>query len=86
MEIVKNRILEGVHKIKKIDKVEKAIVMIGDTGVGKSTLLSYLAGNDLTVQQVGLKLCLVSPRESRIKIGHEKYSETSLPNEVLIGD
>ena len=58
--------------------------MLGDTGVGKSTLMSYLAGEDLKIKQVGLKPCLSNIENSHIKIGHLKYSETSLPNEVCI--
>ena len=60
--------------------------MIGDTGVGKSTIMSYLAEEDLKVEMRGLKYCLVACESNKIKIGHQKYSETSLPNEVVIGN
>ena len=59
--------------------------MIGDTGVGKSTIMSYLSEDDLKVEQRGLKACLVGSESNQIKIGHHKYSETSLPNAVCIG-
>lgn len=48
--------------------------MIGDTGVGKSTIMSYLSGSKLVVKYDGLKPTLDNPGESKIKIGHEKYS------------
>lgn len=48
--------------------------MIGDTGVGKSTIMSFLNGSKLVVKYDGLKPTLDNPNESKIKIGHEKYS------------
>ncbi len=48
--------------------------MVGDTGVGKSTIMNYLAGNRLVVKWEGLKPKLLTDGPSIIKIGHEKYS------------
>lgn len=48
--------------------------MIGDTGVGKSTIMSYLNGTKLIVKYDGLKPTLDNHGESMIKIGHEKFS------------
>ena len=48
--------------------------MIGDTGVGKSTIMSFLSGSKLVVKYDGLKPTLDNSGESKIKIGHEKYS------------
>lgn len=58
--------------------------MIGDTGVGKSTIMSFLNGSKLVVKYDGLKPTLDNPGQSKIKIGHEKYSETSIPTKVVI--
>ena len=58
--------------------------MIGDTGVGKSTIMSFLAGSELVVRFDGLKPILDTVQKTRIKIGHEKYSETSIPTKVVI--
>ena len=58
--------------------------MIGDTGVGKSTIMSFLSGSKLVVKYDGLKPTLDNPGHSKIKIGHEKYSETSIPTKVVI--
>jgi hypothetical protein len=44
--------------------------MIGDTGVGKSTIMSYLNGSKLVVKYDGLKPTLDNIGESKIKIGH----------------
>ena len=48
--------------------------MIGDTGVGKSTIMSYLSGAQLVIKYKGLKPTLDNLNQSKIKIGHEKYS------------
>ena len=48
--------------------------MIGDTGVGKSTIMSFLSGHELVVKFDGLKPTLDTVGQARIKIGHEKYS------------
>lgn len=58
--------------------------MIGDTGVGKSTIMSFLAGSELIIKFDGLKPTLDTTKKTIIKIGHEKYSETSVPTKVVI--
>ncbi len=50
------------------------MLVIGDTGVGKSTIMSFLAGSNLVVRYEGLKPTLDNSGASKIKIGHEKYS------------
>ena len=57
--------------------------MIGDTGVGKSTIMAFLSVAEMTVRYDGLKPVLDCPNHA-IKIGHEKYSETSIPNKLVI--
>ncbi len=45
----------GVQAI-PVDNVNKqAVIMIGDTGVGKSTIMSFLNGSKLVVKYDGLK-------------------------------
>ena len=39
-------------------KNEEAILVIGDTGVGKSTLINFLSGSNLYVKDGGLKTIL----------------------------
>jgi hypothetical protein len=48
--------------------------MIGDTGVGKSTIMTFLSGDELVIRFDGLKPTLDTVKKTRIKIGHEKYS------------
>ena len=62
------------------------MLVIGDTGVGKSTIMSFLSGSNLVVRYEGLKPTLDNAGASKIKIGHEKYSETSVPTKVVIED
>jgi ABC-type nitrate/sulfonate/bicarbonate transport system ATPase subunit len=63
------------------------VLVIGDTGVGKSTILSLMAGRNLVVKHNGLNTVIDSvDSSSTLKIGHEKYSQTSIPTKVVIGN
>ncbi len=46
--------------------------------------MSFLAGSKLMVRYDGLKPTLDNAGENKIKIGHQKYSETSIPTKVVI--
>lgn len=81
---LKSMIKDGIASIPKDPNADQAVIVIGDTGVGKSTILSFLSGEDLYVRYDGLKPILDCPNSQKIKIGHEKYSETSVPNKILI--
>lgn len=81
---LKAMIKNGIASIPKDPNAEQAVIVIGDTGVGKSTILAFLSGQELYVRYDGLKPVLDCPNNKNIKIGHEKYSETSIPNKVLI--
>lgn len=74
----------GVEAIPVDNENQDAVIMIGDTGVGKSTIMSFLSGSKLVVKYDGLKPTLDNLGQSKIKIGHEKYSETSIPTKVVI--
>ena len=63
-------IREGIEAIPADKDNSQAIIVIGDTGVGKSTILSFLSGSDLIVRFDGLKPTLDNVNQSRIKIGH----------------
>lgn len=84
LEKLKDLIKKGISAIPKQEKAEEAIIVIGDTGVGKSTIMNFLAGNLLMVRVQGLKPKLVCEAETDIKIGHQKYSETSIPTRTII--
>ncbi len=81
---LKDLIKKGMSAIPKDEAASEAIIVIGDTGVGKSTIMNFLAGNPLMVRCQGLKPKLVCEAETNIKIGHEKYSETSIPTRTII--
>lgn len=67
-------IRNGISSIPKDEQANEAIIVVGDTGVGKSTIMNFLAGNKLVVRCEGLKPKLVTEGASILKIGHEKYS------------
>jgi putative ribosome biogenesis GTPase RsgA len=48
-------IRDGIEAIPKDNENSQAIIVIGDTGVGKSTILSFLSGAELVVKFDGLK-------------------------------
>lgn len=71
---------------------EEAIIVIGNTGAGKSTFVNYLAGctmkfvrcKDLGISGIGKTVVVASKREGGSKdelmpIGHEKESKTFMP-------
>lgn len=75
----------GLEAIPIDRETNQAVIVIGDTGVGKSTIMSFLAGSNLVVRYDGLKPYLDNANNSnKIKIGHEKYSETSVPTKAVI--
>ena len=71
---LKNMIHNGISRIPKDPNANEAVIVIGDTGVGKSTILAFLSGAELFVRYDGLKPTLDCPNNPYIKIGHEKYS------------
>lgn len=78
-EMIKN----GISRIPKDPNCNEAIIVIGDTGVGKSTIMAFLSGAEMTVRYDGLRPIL-DCSNAQIKIGHEKFSETSVPNKIVI--
>lgn len=81
---LKEMIRKGVQAIPVDSTSESAVLVIGDTGVGKSTILSFLSGAELTVRLDGLKPRLDNTEGGMIKIGHEKFSETSVPTKIVL--
>lgn len=77
-------IKQGVSAIPNDKTHQEAVLTIGDTGVGKSTLLSYLNGAKLTVRVEGMKPVIDTKDTKALKIGHERFSETSAPVKVVI--
>ncbi len=62
------------------------MLIIGDTGVGKTTILSFLARRKLVVKIVGLNTVIDSEDSEGLKIGHDRFSETTIPSKVIIDD
>lgn len=74
LQRLKEMIKKGVEAIPIDNTSESAVLMIGDTGVGKSTIMSFLSGAQLTVRLDGLKPSLDNREGGLIKIGHQKFS------------
>ena len=47
---IKEMIRQGISRIPKDGNCNEAIIVIGDTGVGKSTILTFLAGEEMIVR------------------------------------
>jgi len=67
---LKNMIHNGISRIPKDPDANEAVIVIGDTGVGKSTILAFLSGAEMFVRYDGLKPTLDCPNNPYIKIGH----------------
>ena len=81
---LKRLIETGVSSIPVDKKHKEAILVIGDTGVGKTTILSYLARRKLIIKIQVLNTILDSDDKTGLKIGHDKFSETTVPSKILI--
>lgn len=77
---IKNKITEGYQAIHAEDEV---ILVIGNTGSGKSTLVNYLAGARLIAEKKGFGKLLIAvpePISSEMRVSHKLKSETAIPN------
>ena len=52
---LKQMIKAGVSQIPIDQNSKHAVLVIGDTGVGKSTIINFLSGDELVVKYDGLK-------------------------------
>lgn len=67
---LKSMIKNGIASIPKDPNADQAVIVIGDTGVGKSTIPAFLSGQELFVRYDGLKPILDCPNNQNTKIGH----------------
>ncbi|WP_425364407.1 hypothetical protein [Candidatus Tisiphia endosymbiont of Mystacides longicornis] len=71
------------------ENVKKAVLVVGKTGAGKSTLVHVLSGNELQAIRDDatseLVIDAIQPL-SDIVIGHKMSSETKIPNKCLAKD
>lgn len=73
-----------------ITSEEKGVIVLGNTGSGKSTLTQLLSKQPLQAvydDETGnmrIESCTIPP--NNIRISHKKTSETKVPNKVKIGD
>lgn len=81
---LKRLISSGVESIPQDKKHNSAIMVIGDTGVGKTTILSFLAKRKLYIKVHGLNTILDSDEADGLKIGHDRFSETRVPSKIII--
>lgn len=49
MTLLRRKIVEGITHIHRSIEETKAVLFVGDSGVGKTTLLSHLIGRELSV-------------------------------------
>jgi DNA helicase HerA-like ATPase len=81
---LKRLIDSGIASIPADKKYSNAVLVIGDTGVGKTTILSFLAKRKLFIKIIGLNTILDSDSADGLKIGHDKFSETRVPAKIII--
>ncbi len=71
---LKRLIDSGIDSIPHDNKYNSAVLVIGDTGVGKTTILSFLAKRKLFIKIHGLNTILDSDDKDGLKIGHDRFS------------
>lgn len=81
---LKRLIDSGIEAIPVDKKFKSAVLVIGDTGVGKTTILSFLAKRKLYIKIHGLNTILDSDEQDGLKIGHDRFSETRVPAKIII--
>lgn len=58
---------------------KKLVFVVGNSGTGKSTLVNFLAGDDLVAKKINGKLIIDNNTPSDIEIGHGLESKTFFP-------
>jgi midasin (ATPase involved in ribosome maturation) len=81
---LKTLIDSGIASIPVDKKHNNAVLVIGDTGVGKTTILSFLAKRKLYIKIHGLNTILDSDDHDGLKIGHDRFSETRVPSKIIV--
>ena len=81
---LKRLIDSGISSIPVDKKHKNAVLVIGDTGVGKTTILSFLAKRKLYVKIHGLNTILDADEADGLRIGHDRFSETRVPQKIII--
>jgi energy-coupling factor transporter ATP-binding protein EcfA2 len=77
---IKSKISQGY---KLISSEEDVILVVGNTGSGKSTLVNYLAGTRLIAEKKGFGKVVLSvpePVSPEMTVSHKLVSETTVPN------
>lgn len=85
VEQIKKNIEYGLQHIKGKDDggCTSAVLFLGNSGAGKTTLINYLIGNELVVIKKGFppkKVLDVKTPVNGLEIGHAIESKTTLPN------
>lgn len=77
----------ALNEFNKGEIIDKAVIVIGKTGVGKTTLINMLAGHrfrsvyDVDIGELRVE---VEGNQESFKIGHRLISETSVPQRIDI--
>jgi hypothetical protein len=84
LDITKLELLIDKEAREIVGTVENAVIFIGDTGEGKSSLINYIAGNELFAEDDGCGdggyvIKAVKPLD-KIVIGNSTASQTTTPN------
>ncbi len=72
-------IQKSLSDISKLKSIESGVLVLGNSRVGKSTLINYLLGVDYTIGYVDDEITAIPGQEERARVGRTENSETSVP-------
>jgi len=85
-EIVPSLEQAYLHFLQNDFKDTEVVLVCGDTGAGKSTLINYISGEPIQIIQLkNIKLPVLDCKTGITEIGHDKESKTSNPKRCEIG-
>lgn len=83
VEFIQQKLDEGYHYTEET-KGRDLILVIGNTGVGKSTTCNYLYGYRMKEVKYDLKPVIETVDETAFKIGHDVKSETLYAKSIVV--
>ncbi|NEP07594.1 MAG: hypothetical protein F6K25_16555 [Okeania sp. SIO2G4] len=88
LDLIKNvsKYIDYFDKKVNLSSFKQIVLVVGNSRVGKSTLISFLAGDDLVVKFVDDELVIDKKDDSKAGIGHGSKSKTFYPEPLITSE